>query len=370
MNPSASVGNSSMMIALTILVFLPCVFSHGYVIEPPNRASLWRLRIPGAIVDMEDNQLFCGGFQRQWNFNNGHCGLCGDDYSLPKPRPYENMGARSRGIVVKSYQEGDIIPVTVIITASHKGYFLFHLCKLVRDDDVETEECFKKNPLKVAGSRGYRYYLESWKPGNYTAKLQLPKGVTCERCVLRWHYTAGNSWGKCEDGTEAVGCGPQETFRTCSDIAIAPKDQLDKPKVSGFGHKLSQALGDVHRDDQRRKPRPQGEKKRTTLSVLKRVKMGIDVSSLRSLVFLALAFLPCVWGHGYLLKPVNRASLWRFNIPGAIVDYNDNQLFCGGFQVRFYFFANSCELTRVFCCSLGKKHFDLMLASRNPYGYQ
>ena len=38
---------------------------------------------------------------------------------------------------------------------------------------------------------------------------------------------AGNNWGSCgEDGGEdlkaaSLGCGPQETFRACSDIAIS-----------------------------------------------------------------------------------------------------------------------------------------------------
>lgn len=27
-------------------------------------------------------------------------------------------------------------------------------------------------------------------------------------------------WGKCANGTEAVGCGQPETFRNCADIAI------------------------------------------------------------------------------------------------------------------------------------------------------
>ena len=31
---------------------------------------------------------------------------------------------------------------------------------------------------------------------------------------------AGNNWGKCEDGTSGMGCGPQETFRSCADIKI------------------------------------------------------------------------------------------------------------------------------------------------------
>lgn len=38
--------------------------------------------------------------------------------------------------------------------------------------------------------------------------------------MLQWRYVAGNNWGVCENGTGAVGCGPQEEFRACSDISI------------------------------------------------------------------------------------------------------------------------------------------------------
>jgi hypothetical protein len=38
--------------------------------------------------------------------------------------------------------------------------------------------------------------------------------------VLQWKYVAGNNWGICKDGNGAVGCGEQEEFRACSDIAI------------------------------------------------------------------------------------------------------------------------------------------------------
>ena len=29
-------------------------------------------------------------------------------------------------------------------------------------------------------------------------------------------YFSGNNWGACDDGTAGMGCGPQETFRSCS----------------------------------------------------------------------------------------------------------------------------------------------------------
>lgn len=31
---------------------------------------------------------------------------------------------------------------------------------------------------------------------------------------------AGNMWGKCDNGTEGLGCGRPETFRNCADIQI------------------------------------------------------------------------------------------------------------------------------------------------------
>lgn len=42
---------------------------------------------------------------------------------------------------------------------------------------------------------------------------------------------------------------------------------------------------------------------------------------------------PKVKGHGRLLEPPSRASMWRLGY-GTPVDYHDNQLFCGGFAVR------------------------------------
>lgn len=51
-------------------------------------------------------------------------------------------------------------------------------------------------------------------------KYKLPASLSCSQCVLQWKYIAGNNWGMCANGTGAVGCGPQEEFRSCSDISI------------------------------------------------------------------------------------------------------------------------------------------------------
>lgn len=39
-----------------------------------------------------------------------------------------------------------------------------------------------------------------------------------------------------------------------------------------------------------------------------------------------------VSGHGMVLEPVNRASRWKFN-DSAPINFDDNGLFCGGYQV-------------------------------------
>ena len=48
---------------------------------------------------------------------------------------------------------------------------------------------------------------------------------------------------------------------------------------------------------------------------------------------LAVAFLKEAAGHGMMLEPANRASLWRF-YAAALTDYDDNAFNCGGFWVR------------------------------------
>lgn len=43
-------------------------------------------------------------------------------------------------------------------------------------------------------------------------------------------------------------------------------------------------------------------------------------------------FISLVHGHGRLVNPPGRASMWRYGFDTP-VDFNDNQLFCGGFNV-------------------------------------
>ncbi|GJQ81048.1 hypothetical protein Trydic_g21857 [Trypoxylus dichotomus] len=206
-------------IVLTLIasiVILNGVDGHGMMTSPPGRSSVWRF-FSGFPANYNDNANYCGGLWRMVE-NNGNCGLCGDDYTSPHPQANENTGKYGLGKVVGQYSAGQIIDVSITLTANHRGEFLYSLCVLDNPNAPETgEDCFV--PLKLAD--GSDRYMVSSGENNIVNRVALPATLTCERCVLRWHYKAGNSWGVCEDGTSAMGCGYQETFRSCADISIS-----------------------------------------------------------------------------------------------------------------------------------------------------
>eukprot|EP00121_Abeoforma_whisleri_P014834 Awhi_evm2s13679 len=139
-------------------------------------------------------------------------GLCGNpansDLIYQKPGP-----------ISKTYKPGQVIDIQIAITAHHKGHFEFWLC----DQADVTFKCLSKHHLVRAEDSGHtlspidtkfpeRYHLEpscagdspknfddenlaNYLPGSQriTMKYRLPKGVTCEHCVLQWWWGTGNS---------------------------------------------------------------------------------------------------------------------------------------------------------------------------------
>lgn len=42
-----------------------------------------------------------------------------------------------------------------------------------------------------------------------------------------FRFVAGTNWGRCPDGLYKTGCGPQEEYYNCADIAIVPASDLE-----------------------------------------------------------------------------------------------------------------------------------------------
>uniref|UniRef100_A0AAG5D3F7 Chitin-binding type-4 domain-containing protein n=1 Tax=Anopheles atroparvus TaxID=41427 RepID=A0AAG5D3F7_ANOAO len=211
-----------MVSLLSIVLLVGCgliasVSGHGMALDPIARGSRWRCN-PLALPNYTDNEQFCGGYQVQWGTYNGKCGVCGDSFGDAVPRRHELGGMYGQGDIVRQYLRGSTIEARIRLTATHRGYFYFDVCNL--DNGAEDEACFGKNPLyQLNGTR--EWYLPSSAPGDYTISLKLPDALVCNHCIFRWTYVAGNNWGYCSDGTGKLGCGPQETFKTCSDVRIA-----------------------------------------------------------------------------------------------------------------------------------------------------
>jgi hypothetical protein len=203
------------ILLLVVLAYLEEASGHGMMLEPPNRGSLWRFDWQQP-ANYNDNEFFCGGVVVQYGQNGGNCGVCGDNWASPVPRNNENTGKFGNGVVARTYAAGTAVTTSITLTANHLGTFTYSLCILSDPSKPETEECFVD--LKLSdGSSAYNVKSDDYIISN---NIQLPAGVTCERCVLRWHYKSGNSWGMCNDGTQKMGCGAQETFRSCADISI------------------------------------------------------------------------------------------------------------------------------------------------------
>ncbi|XP_054711164.1 uncharacterized protein LOC129220761 [Uloborus diversus] len=201
---------------LNWMVFVDC---HGRMVEPPARNTMWRMDF-NTPENYDDTELFCGGLKVTHEDNGGKCGVCGDRYDMPQPRPHESGGNFTSNVIGRVYQPGRVVDVMIDIVANHKGYFEFSLCE--RDDPLEkeTEECFDKRILQLADGTGTKFFIPKDDNGFYMIPVKIPLDVSCAYCVFRWHWRSANNWGDCDNDTKAVGCGPQEIYRNCADIAV------------------------------------------------------------------------------------------------------------------------------------------------------
>lgn len=156
--------------------------------------------------------------------NGGKCGVCGDPWN--GPRPNEPPGKYANGIIVRKYSPGEIMTVVIELTANHKGWMEFKVCPNDDWKKTVTQECLDRHVLPLAETRLRRFHVSN-KNGyqKIRVNLVLPSNISCKSCVFQWKYNAGNSWGTDKiTGRGCVGCGNQEQFYGCADIAIGYDD--------------------------------------------------------------------------------------------------------------------------------------------------
>ena len=130
-------------------------------------------------------------FQRQWDLNGGDCGICGDP--VDGERHNEAGGTYAKGIISRTYQEEDVITVTVTITAHHKGWFEFRACPNNDVNTPATQQCLDSYLLPLADGSGTRFDIPPPITGDQDVlvELRLPKGLKCTQCVFQWKWNTG-----------------------------------------------------------------------------------------------------------------------------------------------------------------------------------
>ncbi|KAL7530181.1 hypothetical protein ACHAXR_003348, partial [Thalassiosira sp. AJA248-18] len=141
------------------------------------------------------------------------------NYDFPKNAFGDAMPANPQD----TYEEEQIIDMEVVLSAHHKGHFVFKACPIPFTTISPTQECFDEHPLLFVADELYgapvdadhpeRVYIApetieskvtSSKPGFDRAmlfqfKMKLPQGVTGDLVLIQWYYVAGNS-GCVHDG--------------------------------------------------------------------------------------------------------------------------------------------------------------------------
>ncbi|KAF0300829.1 hypothetical protein FJT64_026749 [Amphibalanus amphitrite] len=158
------------------------VLSHARFLEPPSRASMWRMGFE-APVDYQDHEGSCGGLFYQWLANGGRCGICGDRWD-DWPRPHERGGRFATGGIVRRYRRGQIISTVVEVTTAHRGYMEFRICELSRERPEATQPCLNRHLLRLADGSGTKYRVGE-KSEMARVKLRLPADLTCAHCVIQ-----------------------------------------------------------------------------------------------------------------------------------------------------------------------------------------
>merc|ERR1719320_847193 len=201
-----------MIRGIFLLSLVATALGHGRLMDPPSRASQCTM-----------------AHQHENNEMGGKCGICGDPFDGPWPHRAPG-GKYANGNIVAQYYQGSMVEVAVEVTTYHRGFFMFRLCPnndIMQDPE---QDCFDQHVLEMELEHGVgsQRFITSWDRGHWNSTIILPSDMTCSQCILQWTYTAGNDWGTCENGTQAVGCGPQEQFRACADIEIVAAHEFAK----------------------------------------------------------------------------------------------------------------------------------------------
>jgi hypothetical protein len=203
-------------IALFSPILLSEVAAHGYLKDPIARTSI-QLR-PEFNTQQpywwDNTGVWCNNAQQDMSYST--CGRCGEGQGNSDA---SQGGIYDKNVIVANWTSGSIVNIVANFQAAHHGYYQVELCASA----TESNGCFTTLQI-VGGSEQVRDGNRLCVPydNNATqdliARVQLPSGVRCDRCTIRWTYRTSYpgpaGWESCDNPR------PAQTFRNCADVRI------------------------------------------------------------------------------------------------------------------------------------------------------
>mmetsp|Transcript_26759 Transcript_26759/g.48587 ORF Transcript_26759/g.48587 Transcript_26759/m.48587 type:complete len:954 (-) Transcript_26759:130-2991(-) len=308
---------SSLVFLLCLLGNIAGAFGHAYLMDPPSRnlvaANKGNFDCPHCL-NTGGTRMVKKRARGHYPSNEveGSYGVCGDPVQNEVwPDKFAEAKHMKPTEPYRTYIEGQIITIAVVVNTHHYGHYTFSICDeeggvsgvkgVGSTSQMAAQKCFDRRILKRVDPKKYpeetgcnagrewqrgsndcqpidprhpeRWYqvpkgngelhkghaylekfkeetgLEGWKGLALDGSLMhywLPKGLTCRKCTLQWHWVSANQclpdqsyrqypfpdsswciWCKAPWATmNEAGCGRAglygEEFRNCADISIRP----------------------------------------------------------------------------------------------------------------------------------------------------
>jgi len=200
------------LLVFVLLGLVAGAHSHGFLKSPIARTSIQTRPEFGTQQPYwwDNTGVWCNNVQQ--DLNNSQCGRCGE---AAGNRDASQGGIYDKNVIVANYTAGSVITVVADMNAPHGGAYQIELCP----QQTETDSCFQKLNI-LSGSENIvpqGICVPNGKSGDISAQVQLPAGVRCARCTLRWTYRTSYPG---HGGTDCHNPQPAQTFRNCADISI------------------------------------------------------------------------------------------------------------------------------------------------------
>jgi len=199
--------SKSLLRVVAVVAAIHAADGHGYLASPRSRNLLAAEETNWASGTADDPQpetcpqcLNLGG-------SRARCGLTGGrNYDAPR----NALGGRMKNRPQAAYVQGQDVVLDVVLTAHHKGHFVFSGCPILRGE-APSQGCFDSNQLlfvedllhgaKRDPRHPERAYIAPFSRSNpsmegvirYSFKMRLPPGLVGDLVLIQWYYLTANS---------------------------------------------------------------------------------------------------------------------------------------------------------------------------------